>query len=168
MGPSGAGKSFLGEQIAQLLNYVHIEGDDHEGENPIDVHGLRDAWDHFYPGNNFIPLRDILRIKAGSLPGTVLTLPSLVLPRADLLQNAVENNLLTIIVFGSAAECLDSFLAREQATGRNLDEQHWLNNNHHTYLRCSLPEYADFRLSTFINGQRRSAGELVNEISERF
>lgn len=167
-GPSGAGKSKISEAFAIKNNFLHYEADRWPDQDGIDFHNLRTEWELFLGQGNPKPLYEILisRAKAEKRKGTILSLPSMI-PDSGLLFRAKQENLHSILLYGSAAECIESFLKREAETGRNLTLQHWYDNNHGTYMRMSSPEYAPLRVFVFNQGKRRDLNEVITEILGR-
>src|SRR5262245_66522351 len=114
VGPSGAGKSTIGQWLAEDLDLLHIEVDRWPDGDGIDLAGLRTEWDSYLSGS-IRPLVSVLRsrVTQASRSGAVLTFPgSLVLP-PELITESGEAGIITVVLYGSGAECLDAFLARE-------------------------------------------------------
>lgn len=167
-GSSGAGKSKISEVFANESNFLHYEADRWPEQDGIDFHNLRAEWDVFLAQGDPKPLYEVLvsRAKAEKKKGTILSLPSMIVD-SELLFRAKQVPLHSIILYGSAAECIESFLKREAETGRNLTLQHWYDNNHGTYMRMSSPECAPFRVFVFNQGKRRDLNEVITEILGR-
>jgi adenylate kinase family enzyme len=168
LGPSGAGKSTVGQWVAEDLHFLHIEVDRWPHGDGIDLARIRSEWNEYMSGS-IGPLTSALlsRVLQATRSGAILTFPgTLVLPPA-LIAASREAGITTVVLYGSAAECLDAFLAREEATGRRLSANHWIQNNYESYLRFSLPEYAPWRLPAFEPHGRRSRAEMIEVIEKR-
>jgi hypothetical protein len=165
LGPSGAGKSQVGQWLAEALDYLHIEIDRWPDGDGIDVAGIRKEWDAYYSKGSIIPLRSVLQSRAAQADrsGTVLTFPGrLVLP-PYLIESSRPERIATIVLYGSGAECLDAFLAREKSEGRGLGVDHWIQNNADVYAQVSRPEYAPYRITAFRPDGRRPSREVIVE-----
>jgi hypothetical protein len=168
LGPSGAGKSTIGQWLAEDLDLLHTEVDRWPDGDGIDLAGIRAEWDLYLSGS-IAPLISALRscVWQAAKSGAVITFPgSLVLP-PELITESREAGIITVVLDGSGAECLDAFLAREEATGRGLSGAHWIQNNSDSYARFSLPEYAPWRLAAFQSDGRKSRAAIVKQIATR-
>jgi hypothetical protein len=77
----------------------------------------------------------------------------------------------TVVLYGSTADCMSSFLEREKTTGRNIgDSSFWQGNNGMWYdqSRFSVPEFQGLIVHAFANGKHRVVQEMVEEIQKRF
>lgn len=169
LGPSGCGKSSLGTWVAEDLAFLHLEIDQWPNGDGIDLASLRPQWDRFLEQGLAGPLAEELRLRAagGGRAGTVLTFPGrLVLP-VPRVEVAMAVGIVVVVLYGTGAECLDAFLAREAATGRGLGIDHWVANNHDIYADFSRPDFAWWRVAAFDNGRHRSRADLVDEIRRR-
>jgi adenylate kinase family enzyme len=168
LGPSGSGKSTLGKYIATDLNFLHLEIDryPHDG---IDLEELREAWNAFIVRGSSDLLAQTVRDRADAQgkAGAVLTFPSRLVLSAGLITAAELSGITTIILYGSGADCLESFLAREEATGRNLGAGHWILNNAGEYAQVSKPEYKRYREITFTTDGRRPRTDLIDAVRRR-
>jgi len=79
----------------------------------------------------------------------------------------MDVGIVVVVLYGTGAECMDAFLARECATGRGLGVDHWITNNRDIYAEFSRPDYAPYRVAAFDNGRHRSRAALVDEIRRR-
>lgn len=167
-GPSGAGKSFISAEFAREYKFLHYEADRWPEQDGIDFHNLRTEWELFITQGDPKPLYEIMisRARAEKKNGAILSLPSMI-PNSGLLLQAKQENLHSIILYGSAAECIESFLKREMETGRNLSSQHWYDNNCGFYMRMSSPEFAPFRVLAFNQGKRKDLKGVLAEILGR-
>jgi len=68
---------------------------------------------------------------------------------------AIQAGIRTIYLYGSAAQCITAFLNRERQTGRNLDLDHWIKNNHNPYMQVSGPAFAPYRIHVFTHSCAR-------------
>lgn len=80
------------------------------------------------------------------------------------IREAEQYGIRTIVLYGSAAECLAAFLRREEMTGRRLDQDFWIENNAGAYIWYSRHEFALYRMRAFSNGTPRHRAELVAEL----
>lgn len=165
LGPSGAGKSSLGDALAGH-GFVHLEHDIYpESGDGIDVLGLREVWDAFLEGGWTQPLIDELLLRAVRGRGVVLTFSGIVVLPTERLLLARDRGIAAVILYGTAADCLNAFLERERHTGRGLTLQHWVANNRQSYIAFSLPDLEPFRLPVFDSRGRRV--DLVAAVLER-
>ena len=168
LGPSGAGKSTIGQWLAEDLDFFHIEVDRWPDGDGIDLAGIRTEWDSYISGSTS-RLVSVLRsrVREAAKSGAVLTFPGGFVPSPALIIASREAGITIVVLYGSGAECLDAFLAREETTGRRLSANHWIQNNSDSYARFSLPEYAPWRLAVFQSHGRRSRASIVKEIATR-
>lgn len=168
-GPSGAGKSQSGVWLAEDLNFLHIEVDRWPEGDGIDLANLRIEWDTFLSSGNaeFLANKLCRIIKEGGKAGAVLTFSSLIVFQPHLIAQLASKGIAVVILYGSGAECLNAFLDRENKTGRRLPAEHWIVNNQNTYAEFSRPEYSQFRLPVFENGDRRSRAAIMDDIKTR-
>jgi len=169
VGPSGVGKSFLGRAIAKDLDFLDIEIDQWPLGDGIDLEGLRKEWDSFCRMGQADALTTKIRdrVRAAGKRGAALSLPGSLVPSAEMIRGAESEAATFVVLYGTAAECLSAFLEREQATGRGLDEDHWIGNNQSSYIALSRELLGPYRLLAFVGGGRRSRGELVADIQAR-
>ena len=168
LGPSGAGKSTLGRWLAEDCRFHHIEIDRFEGDG-IDLVGLRPEWNAFYLNDDATSLASSIRDRVSNVgaAGAVLSFNSMLLLDPRAIQAAERQGIRTIILYGTAADCLQAFLRREEAMQRGLDQVHWLRHNAHAYIAHSRTEYSPNRLRTFVSGKHRARNELVAEVQSR-
>jgi hypothetical protein len=166
MGPSGVGKSTLAGWIAKDLGLLHIEIDRFPEGDGIDLEGLRTEWDAFWNGRNMGPITSTLLTRASSADcsGVILSFPSGVVPSSEHLEAAEKARVRVIVLYGTGAECLGSFLRRELASGRNLSVEHWIQNNALYYARFSEPRFAAHRLLVFERGEFQDRRKLVAKV----
>jgi len=162
LGVWGAGKSSLGRGLAGH-GFLHIEIDRWLEGSGIDLAGLRREWDAFAQQARIVPLVDALSARAaGAERGAVaLTLPSGVIPAARHRAALHRARIRTLIPYGTAAECLDGWLAREREHGRPADAERWIASNALPYARFSAPEHADHRVASFRGGAFVGADALA-------
>ncbi len=166
VGPSGAGKSTIGQWLAEDLDLLHIELDRWPDGDGIDLAGIRTEWDLYLSGS-IAPLISALRVRQAAQSGAVLTFPGGFIPPPALIIASRQVGITTVVLYGSGAECLGAFLAREEATGRRLSANHWIQNNSESYAHFSLPEYAPWRLAVFQSDRRRSRAAIIKQIATR-
>jgi hypothetical protein len=166
LGPSGAGKSFIGSHLGSLRDYSHLEIDAFP-EDGIDAAELKAQWDEFLHCCNAAPIAAELRRRAAgsSKSGAVLSFPSRLTLSVAQIKAARLQGITVAILYGSAADCIDAFLARENQNGRGLTIDHWLSNNADAYLFSSRPEFAQFRVAVFdARGVRRKAKPIARDV----
>jgi hypothetical protein len=163
LGPSGTGKSFIGEYISTERRYLHVEIDRFPEGDGIDLANLRTEWDEFFVAAAAASLSAALtaRAAASAKVACVLTFPSGVVLSTAHIAAAQDSNIIVRYLYGSAADCIRSFLEREQSTARNLPVEHWLANNGCAYLQVSRPEFAPYRIATFEAGGVRASAETL-------
>jgi hypothetical protein len=164
-GPSGSGKSTVGEKLAKNQNFLHYEVDRSDGVDGIDFYDIRIQWDQFLIKSQPKPLFEIgvQRAREAGKNGIVFSFPSLI-PDAELIKQAEQEGLHSVILYGTAEECLMAFRKREQETGRNLPIEHWLANNARSFIIMGFREFAEFRVSTFVEGNRKKLSLIIHEI----
>jgi hypothetical protein len=169
LGPSGVGKSTLAEWIRDDLTFLHIEIDRFPDGDGVDLEGLRTEWEAFWSRCDARPIAAAIndRARASGRSGAVLSFPSLVVLSPQHIQAAQHSGIRIIVLYGSGAECLESFLRREEQSGRRLTGEHWVQNNALSYARFSLPDYAACRVGVFAEGRFRDRGSLVAEMRQR-
>src|ERR1022692_1547936 len=130
LGPSGVGKTHLAGHLGSTPAYLHVEIDRPAEGDGIDIEGLRTEWDQFWGGESAVPIAAALtgRARAQQRAACVVSFPSQVLFSLSQITAAVEAGISVKYLYGSAAACIESFLAREKETGRNLGVEHWLIN----------------------------------------
>src|SRR6266508_2147059 len=149
LGPSGSGKSYVAENLATSIDALWLEADQ-QHEDGITALGLRSEWNAFDKLGVYEPICDEfdLRAKAENRKAVVLSLPGfpiLTTAHAELAKGRAR----TIYLSGTPGQCLDSFLRREKATGRNLDVSHWCRNTHDFFERLERPEFKPLVISNF-------------------
>ena len=169
LGPSGAGKSTLGRWLAEDCGFHHIEIDRRVEGDGIDLAGLRPEWDAFYLNGEVTGLASSIRDRVSNVgaTGAVLSFNSMLCLDPRTIQAAERQGIRTFILYGSAADCLHTFLRREEAMRSGLDQAHWLRNNAQTYIEHSRTEYSPYRLRTFVMGKHRVRNEIVAEVQTR-
>lgn len=169
LGPSGSGKTTLGRWLAEDLRFLHLEIDRWPEGDGIDLAGLRAEWDAFLGSgqadNLAAAIRD--RVSEAGRRGAVLSFSSMLLLDPDLIRAAERHGIRAFVLYGTAADCMQAFLNREQATGRGLDQEHWRRNNTHTYIAYSGTEFAPDRLEAFSSGIPRGRHDLVAEVQRK-
>ena len=168
LGPSGAGKSTVAGWLQTDCNYLWLEIDRFGEGDGIDLAGLRAEWDAFWlRGDPSGMAAELRRRASGKVAGVVLSFPSNVVPAPEQIQAAEKVGITTIVLYGTGAECLDAFLARERLSRRGLDEEHWISNNSVAYARLSGVAYRRHRLPVFDSGRFRTKEVLIAEVTER-
>lgn len=165
LGPSGSGKSALGSALASTANFLHLELDQWPDDGIIKA-GLRIEWRNFVERHQAEALSHELNRRAaqGDFKGVIASLPSVAVLPIALIERAKSSGITTVILYGSAADCLDSFLRREAQSGRNLAASHWATYNANPHIIHSLPEYAPYRVNAFSEGAHRTMGEILQDI----
>lgn len=169
LGPSGAGKTSLGQHLDKNYGWLHLEVDlpDRDG---IDAHGLRGQWDPFWESFSPDSLAREIRQRTASdgKRGCVVSFSSLLVLSPKHICAAEKVLIKTIYLYGTAAHCIDSFLQREQVSGRCLSLDHWLYYNKEHYMEMSRPEYAPYRIPVFDGrGSRRPYEEVLDDIQKQ-
>ena len=96
----------------------------------------------------------------------VLSFPSRVVLSPSQIAAAFAAEISVKYLYGSAAACIEAFLKRERATGRNLGVEHWLLNNSNEYLLMSKPELAEWRVDVFSpEGHRPTVAEIATRVT---
>jgi hypothetical protein len=134
--------------------------------NNVDIHEIQHEWDAYRNGD-LTPLLAELdkRVKYLGRAGCVLTFRSTDLLLGHELQLTEKQGVVVTYLYGSAADCLLSFLQREYEQGSKLGLNHWLTHNLHPYLRMSLPDLSSYRVNVFNpDGTRRHWGEISRQI----
>lgn len=168
LGPSGVGKSEISKELANTINFLHLEADVRD-EDGIDLNNLRKEWDLFLHNENYTPLLGLLieRFKAAEKKGAILSLPSLSPFKTELMHRATKDGMLFIILYATAADCINSFLNREEQLGSGLGIEHWHKYNCVSYFNMSLPEFKEFRHLTFDNDVRKTNETVALELMKR-
>jgi hypothetical protein len=165
------GKTTLGSWLRDDLDFLHLEIDrwDSGRGDGIDLEGLRGEWNAFWSSGDARRLAEAIRgrVAASENRGAVLTFASPLVLTLQQISAAADVGIRVLILFGSEAECLESFLRRENASGRRLDANHWRLNNAGSYARFRLPEYGPYRVMAFQDGRFRDRETLVAEVRGR-
>jgi adenylate kinase family enzyme len=169
LGPSGSGKTRLGGWLAEDLQMLHLEIDRWPGGDGIDLEGLRTEWNAFLGAGQATSLATAIRgrTRQAGAHAAVLSFPSSLVLAGTSIRAAEEHGIQSLVLYGSAAECLRAFLARERATGRRLDQDHWMQNNAGPYIAYSQEEFAPYRLDAFTGGAHRTRADLVEDVRRR-
>lgn len=169
IGPSGVGKSDLACHVASELHFLPLELDLPDGRDGIDMEGLRAEWNLYWEGSDPDPLASALQHRIGEshCAGSILSFSSLAVPSQEQLTAARQAGISFVLMYGSGADCLRSFLEREHQLNRGLDEDHWVRHNACSYALFSSPRFDRYRLEAFAGGKHRERAELVKEIAHR-
>jgi adenylate kinase family enzyme len=161
-GPSGVGKTTLAELLREDHNYIHLKIDRADGDG-IDIEGLRSEWDKFLNEDDAESLAEALRqkIHEQNKAGIVLTFASTDWLRIHKIEEAKKHRILTVVLYGSKEDCLNSFMAREKIKNRGFDA------NQRFYPKFTNTDYAKYRLDTFHNHVHRNKSSLIKEVSRR-
>lgn len=169
-GPSGVGKSTVSKWLSEDLGLLLFEGDlwREKEIDGIDANDLRVEWNAFWEGKQPSPLYKMLikRAKGKGKNGAILSLPSII-PNIDLLMDAVRIGFSIAVLYGTGADCMNAFLEEQKKHNKEQSITHWIYHNAQSYAEMSSPEFELYRISTFVNGQRKSRAELVKEVSEK-
>lgn len=149
LGPSGSGKSHVSERFAPTIDALWLEADLQYADG-VDALGLRAEWEAFHRQENCQPICDEFhrRAKTQKKQSVVLSLPGFAMLTVAHAQGA-KGRARVIYLGGTPGQCLDSFLRREKATGRNLDVSHWCRNIHDFFERLERPEFKPLVISNF-------------------
>jgi hypothetical protein len=147
---------------------MHLEIDRYP-EDGIDLEGLRPEWDAFWHHGNAAALATLVRERLAQreASGAVLSFPGGVVPTEVHISAALAERITLVVLYGSGAECLDAFLSRERASGRNLTVDHWIGNNASPYAAFSAPLFSPYRLNVFADGRFRDIRSLITEVRKR-
>ena len=168
LGPSGAGKSTLGIALAKTHNWLHVEIDPLScaaGGVPDFAH----SWRRLCLEGRFVELAFQMQRQAiaTSRQGVVAAFESMATLTIEQIATAGRSGLGVVYLFGTEAECLGSFLMREDQTGRKLTETHWRTCNAKIFELGRRPEYESHKLDAFRNGVRRPLDGLIAEVQAR-
>ena len=124
LGPSGAGKTSLDKYLQEELNLLHFDFDVMERDDVIKDLGLRDEWNEFFTDHKSKRFAAKIRKRfwAESYKGASITCPGKVLLPIEYLLKLAPLGIRCVILFGTGAQCLNSFLEREKTNGRGLSE----------------------------------------------
>ena len=168
LGLSGSGKSTLAAAFAAKNKFQHFELDQ-SPDDGVDVLNLRREWDDFFlrakPGGLFEQL--LARASDSGKTGAVLSTPSLVVLSIAHIEASKQRGAATVVLYGSAADCIRSYVQRETTIGRHLSVDHWISNNQASYVNLSRPEYAPYRLQVFGQKAHCSKSALVAALEQR-
>lgn len=164
-GPSGVGKSSFGSYLSSHHNWLHLEIDI-PNTNDVDIHEIQHHWSEYRNGNATQLLAELTtRVKSLDRAGCVLTFRSTDLLLNHELEFIQKQGVVVTYLYGSAADCIFSFLQREDKQGSQLGLNHWLIHNQQSYLRMSLPDLSSYRINVFKpNGTRRQWDEVSRHI----
>jgi hypothetical protein len=164
-GPSGVGKSSFGSYLSNHHNWLHLEIDI-PNTNDVDIHEIQHHWSEYRNGNAAPLLAELnARVKLLDRAGCVLTFRSTDLLLNHELEFTQNQGVVVKYFYGTAADCIFSFLQREHKQGSQLGLNHWLIHNQQSYLRMSLPDLSSYRINVFKhNGTRRQWDEISKHI----
>ena len=78
----------------------------------------------------------------------------------------VKSRARIIYLSGTPEQCLDSFLRREKATGRNLDAAHWHRNRRDFFECLERPEFKPLAICNFnADGSYRALEEIFSDLT---
>jgi len=170
-GPSGVGKSTFGNYLAQTHGWLHLEMDQFPNPRNVarvfDILQLQHEWDLFCLQNP-LPLVRALRQRVASANKTncVLTFSSGLVVTPELIKVFAPSTQICYL-YGSAAHCINAYLRRELETGRGWDGNTWIQHNHDSYTKMSLPSYEPYRVHVFTrDGHHRSHADILVEVSK--
>ena len=167
--PSGAGKTDLGKYLQEKLKLLHFDFDVWLRPDPIKDLSLGDEWDELYNDRKPKKFADKIRKRsqAKSCRGGAISFAGNCIFSKEFLLSLAPLGFRCVILYGTGADCLNSFLKREKANERGLDINHWLTFNTQSYATLSLPELEEFRLNVFNNKGRRPNSQILEEIKSR-
>src|SRR5438105_5022069 len=167
LGPSGVGKSHLSKALALKLEYEFYEIDQYPADG-IDVHDLRREWNELWLFARPDALVELLRrrAQAAGKTGIVLSFPSMLILKWPHL-GALSRKVRVVYLTGTAKECRDAFLAREQQSGRGLDVTHWVGNNNRSMFEfLESDEATNYAVAAFAGtGLRRDTERVLAEMA---
>lgn len=164
-GPSGVGKSSFGSYLSNQHNWLHLEIDI-PNTNDVDIHGIQHHWREYRNGNAAPLLAELnARVTHLNRAGCVLTFRSTDLILNHELEFTQKQGVVVTYLYGTAADCISSFLQRENKQNSPLGLNHWLTHNQQSYLRMSLPDLSSYRINVFKHdGTRKQWNEIYSHI----
>lgn len=164
-GPSGVGKSSFGSYLSNHHHWLHLEIDIPK-TNDVDIHDIQHYWTEYRNGNMAPLLTELnTRVKSLGRAGCVLTFRSTDILLNHELEFTQRQGVIVTYFYGTAADCIFSFLQREDKLGSQLGLNHWLIHNQQSYLRMSLPDLSVYRINVFKpDGSRRQWDEVSRQI----
>ena len=167
LGLSGVGKSKLGE-YSEDSDFLYIEQDSTEG-NGIDIWGLRNDWDNYLNDHSASSLAKTIREKTELKvkKGAVLTFSSVVTLSIKDIECAKQSGINTILLYGTDDDCLNSYLKREQESGRGYGKNRWLKYNTDSSAKFSSNDYEPFREQVFDNHEHKSRSYLIEMVNNK-
>jgi hypothetical protein len=106
-------------------------------------------------------------VSAKAARGAILTFPSRVAFSTDQIVALDNSGIRVLILYGTVENCLESFLRREQESGRGLSRDFWLHNNSDIHERLGDPSYERHRLQVFQAERRLDRAALIAAVKER-
>ncbi len=169
LGPAGAGKSTLSAELARVHGLHCIELDRDPRCRPDQREGLQQAWQDCWRQADAGPLVDLLRGRArgAGACGAVLSLECTDVPEAKHLHSMLAHGVTPVVLYGSGAECMASFMARGHARGPTVSERLWRSFNTRSYALFSGSLFAPYRMAAFEGGRRRPLADTVREAWRR-
>jgi hypothetical protein len=168
LGPAGSGKTTLGRSLA-ARGLQHLDLDTPPGRvGPDDApDALREGIATLFQRARVGPLALAIESMDGHRErrGTVVTFSSVeTLPPRH--AAAVERAGFDLVVlYGTGADVLDGYLARERAAGRAAPPDHWIAHNAASYAQFSAPHHAPHRVTTYRDGRFVGADGLVAAVT---
>lgn len=165
LGPSGSGKSYVAKRFAASIDALWLEAD-LVYEDGINALGLRREWDIFVNFGVYEPICDEFdrRAAAQKKQSVVLSLPGFPILTLEHAERAKSRGRI-FYLSGTPEQCLDSFLRREKATGRNLDAAHWHRNRRDFFDCLERPEFKPLMISNFNgDGSYRTLEEVFSDL----
>jgi len=164
-GPSGAGKSTLATWLVGDLNMTHINFDDwdHLG---IDGQPIKRDFETFMKTYKGRLLRsDVMAIMSREhTKGAVLTFPSDIVPTIANLNEAQEESMTPIILFGPKEDCYQAFLSQNQSSIDPLPPDNWPRHNAAAFKAYVGKDYLPFEEIVF---PRRTMENLIKAVEDR-
>jgi hypothetical protein len=168
-GPSGAGKSSLAAAIRGGFGALYLELDRYP-QDGIDLEELRTEWDAFWIHGEAHALASEIRrrVEAATAAGAVLSFPSgVILSDGQIGSSLLREAVTPVVLYGPREQCLQAFLTRERATGRNLPANHWIANSAHAHAEFGASRFKRFRVEAFARGSFRSIADIAAEVWQR-
>lgn len=151
-------------------SWLHLDIDQFPNDGIV-LHNLRTEWDDYVNHGNPKPLINELyrRLSDQKKDNIVLSFPGNLLSALTEDRVAVLNGLVVpIVLSGEPEHCKRTFIRREKAAGRNLDERHWHQNNDALFVVIQKPHLAPHVIDVFEdNGGFRTRDCIYTEIVSR-
>jgi gluconate kinase len=175
LGPSGVGKTTVSREIAERQAWLWYEIDEFsrdDGKNGIDAEAIRNEWDVYWERYSPSKLIQTLlaRMKHHRKQGVILSFSSTLILQDERLR-PLKGNIDVVYLYGTKAQCLEAFLARERDKRRNLTVDIWKTFNTPIFKFLESEECAHHKLSVFENqtpqSKRRTHDAIERDLLSR-